>query len=61
MQGKEPSDTVMADNNVYVACQVTDDLDYGLKNYGTDNIVICTDYGHSGLFTASPSAISGHS
>ena len=36
----------LKDNNMYVACEVTDDLPYVLKHAGTDNIVIGTDYGH---------------
>jgi predicted TIM-barrel fold metal-dependent hydrolase len=45
-------DRVMADdplkaNNMYVACQCTDDLDYILKHGGADNLVIGTDYGHA--------------
>ena len=45
------SDTPLADNNIYVACQVTDDLDYVLKSAGEDNLVIGTDYGHSDTST----------
>ena len=41
----------MQDNRIYVACQVTDDLEYVLKYSGTDNIVIGTDYGHSDTST----------
>jgi predicted TIM-barrel fold metal-dependent hydrolase len=50
-KGEVMSDNVMAENNIYVACQVTDDLDYVLKYSGTDNIVIGTDYGHSDTST----------
>lgn len=34
-------------NNMYVACQCTDDLDYVLKDGGSENLVIGTDYGHA--------------
>ena len=43
---KTLSDSVLADNNIYVACQVTDDLDYVLTYAGEDTLVIGTDYGH---------------
>ena len=33
-------------NNIYVACQVTDDLPYIIDLVGEDNLVIGTDYGH---------------
>ncbi len=46
-QGKRLSDTVLADNNMYVACQVTDDLEYVLGFAGEGQLVIGTDYGHS--------------
>lgn len=32
--------------NMYVACQVTDDLPYVLQYAGEDNLVVGTDYGH---------------
>ena len=50
-RGEVLSDTPLADNNIYVACQVTDDLDYVLKSAGEDNLVIGTDYGHSDTST----------
>ncbi len=46
-RGKELSPTVLADNNMYVACQVTDDLDWVLKYAGDSQIVVGTDYGHA--------------
>ena len=46
-RGKDISPTIMADNNIYVACQVTDDLDWVLKYSGEDTIVVGTDYGHA--------------
>ncbi len=41
-----PADPLKA-NNMYVACQCTDDLPYILGHGGQDNIVIGTDYGHA--------------
>ena len=41
-----PDDPLKA-NNMYVACQCTDDLPYILKHGGADNLVIGTDYGHA--------------
>jgi predicted TIM-barrel fold metal-dependent hydrolase len=37
----------MAENRMYVACQVTDDLAAVLKDAGEDNLVVGTDYGHN--------------
>ena len=36
----------LKENNMYVACENTDDLPYILDVAGEDNIVIGTDYGH---------------
>jgi predicted TIM-barrel fold metal-dependent hydrolase len=36
----------LKNNNIYVACQVTDDLPYIIDKVGEDNLVIGTDYGH---------------
>jgi predicted TIM-barrel fold metal-dependent hydrolase len=41
-----PRDPLKA-NNMYVACQCTDDLEYVLKDGGSHNLVIGTDYGHA--------------
>jgi predicted TIM-barrel fold metal-dependent hydrolase len=46
-RGRELSDTIMADNNIYVACQVTDDLDWVMKYSGEDTLLVGTDYGHA--------------
>ena len=46
-RGKELSPSIMADNNIYVACQVTDDLDWILKYSGEDTLLVGTDYGHA--------------
>ena len=45
-----PQDPLKA-NNMYVACQVTDDLRNILQYTGEDNLVIGTDYGHSDTST----------
>jgi predicted TIM-barrel fold metal-dependent hydrolase len=44
--GKKWFDDPLRENNMYVACEVTDDLPYVLRHSGPDNIVIGTDYGH---------------
>ena len=36
----------LKENNMYVACENTDHLDYIIKYAGEDNLVIGTDYGH---------------
>jgi predicted TIM-barrel fold metal-dependent hydrolase len=46
-RGEELPKDVLGDNNIFVACQVTDDLDYILDRVGDDNIVVGTDYGHN--------------
>ena len=46
-RGKELSPTVMADNRIFVACQVTDDLEWVLKYSGDSQIVVGTDCGHA--------------
>ena len=40
-----PAD-MLARNNIYVACQVTDDLDWVVRYAGEDNLMVGTDYGH---------------
>jgi predicted TIM-barrel fold metal-dependent hydrolase len=44
--GKRVPETLLADNNYYVACQVTDDLEHILPLAGNGQLVIGTDYGH---------------
>ncbi len=46
-KGKRMSETVMADNNFFVACQATDDLDYVVRYAGEGQLVVGTDYGHA--------------
>lgn len=50
-RGEELPKDVLGDNNIFVACQVTDDLDYILDRVGDDNIVVGTDYGHNDTST----------
>ncbi len=38
--------SILKDNNIFVACQVTDDLAHVLDHIGPDNLVVGTDYGH---------------
>ena len=44
--GKTFFEAPLAENNMYVACEVTDDLDYVLRDAGEDNLIVGTDYGH---------------
>ncbi len=46
-RGKRLPDNVLAANRMWVACEVTDDLEYVLPVAGADNLVIGTDYGHN--------------
>lgn len=50
-KGRRMSKTIMADNNFYVACQVTDDLSYVLEHTGEGQLVVGTDYGHADTST----------
>ncbi len=50
-KGKRMSKTIMADNNFFVACQVTDDLSYVLEYAGEGQLVVGTDYGHADTST----------
>ncbi len=50
-RGVEMSRNILAENNIFVACQVTDDLDYVLGYAGEDTLVIGTDYGHADTAT----------
>lgn len=46
--GKRLGNNVLRDNNIYVAVQVTDDLDYILDRYADEDfLVVGTDYGHT--------------
>ena len=46
-KGKRLSKSILADNNMYVACQCTDDLEYVLSYAGDGQLVVGTDYGHA--------------
>jgi predicted TIM-barrel fold metal-dependent hydrolase len=46
-KGKRLPDSPLKVNNIYVACQVSDDLPYVLSYAGEDSLVIGTDYGHA--------------
>lgn len=46
-RGRRFPKNLLKENNMYVACQVTDDLPSILPYSGEDNLVIGTDYGHS--------------
>ena len=50
-RGEDMSPTIMADNRMYVACQVTDDLDYVVRYAGEGQLVVGTDYGHADTST----------
>jgi predicted TIM-barrel fold metal-dependent hydrolase len=50
-KGKRLSKSILADNNFYVACQVTDDLAYVLPQAGEGQLVVGTDYGHADTST----------
>ena len=45
-RGKRLPADAMKRYNMFVACQVTDDLPYVLQYAGEDNLVVGTDYGH---------------
>jgi predicted TIM-barrel fold metal-dependent hydrolase len=46
-RGKDLPADVLGANNIYVTCEVKDDLPHILKTVGPDNLIIGTDYGHS--------------
>lgn len=41
------TETILADNRVFVTCQINDDIPYVLKYTGPDVLMIGTDYGHT--------------
>ncbi len=45
-RGKRFTADMLKDNNIFVACQVTDDFDHILKYTSGETLVIGTDYGH---------------
>lgn len=42
-----PAAALLRENQIYVACQTSDDLPYILDHVGDDNLVLGTDYGHN--------------
>ena len=44
--GKQFFRDPLRENNMFVACEVTDDLPYVVEHAGEDNLLIGTDYGH---------------
>jgi uncharacterized protein len=50
-RGIDMPDNILEKNNIFVACQVTDDLDYVLRYSGENTLVIGTDYGHADTAT----------
>jgi predicted TIM-barrel fold metal-dependent hydrolase len=47
-QGREwPGEKLLRENQIYVACQTSDDLPYILYHVGDENLVLGTDYGHN--------------
>lgn len=46
-QGKRLADNLLAASNIFVTCQVDDDLPHVLETAGEDNLIIGTDYGHA--------------
>ena len=46
-RGKRLPENVFAANNIWVACEVSDDLPAVIKVSGEDHLVIGTDYGHT--------------
>jgi len=44
--GRSFSKDPLAENNMWVACENTDDLPYVLQHAGEDSLMIGTDYGH---------------
>ncbi len=49
--GKELSPTVFADNRMYMMYEVYEDLPHIIEYTGEDNLVVGTDYGHTGQST----------
>jgi predicted TIM-barrel fold metal-dependent hydrolase len=46
-RGKKLSDDPLAENNIWVTVEVTDDIPYIIDRVGDDNLIIGTDYGHT--------------
>ena len=46
-RGKKMSDAPLADNNIWVTVEMTDDIPYIIGRVGDDNLIVGTDYGHT--------------
>lgn len=46
-RGGKLKERILADNNIWVACQMNDDLEHVIKYVGDDRLVMGTDYGHA--------------
>jgi predicted TIM-barrel fold metal-dependent hydrolase len=46
-KGRRMSANPLADNNIFVTVEVTDDIPYIIDCAGDDNLVVGTDYGHT--------------
>ena len=46
-KGKRLSDSPLADNNIWVTVEMTDDIPYVLDRVGDNNLIVGTDYGHT--------------
>lgn len=46
-RGKVLPKDILGANNIFVTCEVTDDLPYIMQAAGADNLIIGTDYGHA--------------
>ncbi|MQA65710.1 MAG: amidohydrolase family protein [Alphaproteobacteria bacterium] len=50
-RGKRMSEDTLRSNNMWIACQVTEDLDYIVRWAGEGQLVVGTDYGHNDTST----------
>ena len=46
-RGKKMWDNPLADNNIWVTVEMTDDIPYIIDRVGDDNLIVGTDYGHT--------------
>jgi len=46
-KGKRLADNPLADNNIWVTVEMTDDIPYIIDRVGDDNLIVGTDYGHT--------------
>lgn len=45
-RGRRFPDDILRENNMFIACQVTDEFEHILEHTGPETLVIGTDYGH---------------